>query len=215
MTDNYDPIPDLAALVWAAVYGDPSAPRRAEALLPMLGIGGDDSASEAAIETGLRKALGPAASGADAELDEILTLAYACTRVWEAWQYGTMTEEDFTPAAETEIRDELITWRDAAARAALEGAPQGLADRVADVLSEAGYTDARQVFPGGFLITGGPGYATTGSVIVSVPWTDATDAERRRLLARFAVALRDGGLYVTARAHYLEVRAMPGEAREW
>lgn len=54
------------------------------------------------------------AHGADSELDEILGLAYACTRAWEAWQYGTMTEEDFTPAAETEIRDDLIAWRDAA-----------------------------------------------------------------------------------------------------
>ncbi|MBF4574692.1 hypothetical protein [Frondihabitans sp. VKM Ac-2883] len=25
---------------------------------------------------------------------------YACTRVWEAWQYNTMTQDDFTPANE-------------------------------------------------------------------------------------------------------------------
>ena len=27
---------------------------------------------------------------------------YACTRVWEAWSYGTMTEDDFTPMEEDE-----------------------------------------------------------------------------------------------------------------
>lgn len=30
---------------------------------------------------------------------------YTCSRVWEAWGYGTMTEEDFAPAWED---DELI-----------------------------------------------------------------------------------------------------------
>ena len=28
--------------------------------------------------------------------------AYLCGRVWEAWGYNTMTEDDFTPAAEDE-----------------------------------------------------------------------------------------------------------------
>ena len=27
---------------------------------------------------------------------------YACTRVWEAWSYGTMTEDDFTPMEDDE-----------------------------------------------------------------------------------------------------------------
>jgi len=27
---------------------------------------------------------------------------YACTRVWEAWSYGTMTEDDFVPMDEDE-----------------------------------------------------------------------------------------------------------------
>ena len=32
---------------------------------------------------------------------------FACTRVWEAWQVGTMTQNDFTPADETELADEI------------------------------------------------------------------------------------------------------------
>lgn len=28
---------------------------------------------------------------------DILQDFYCCTRVWEAWQVGTMTEEDFIP----------------------------------------------------------------------------------------------------------------------
>jgi len=34
---------------------------------------------------------------------------FACTRVWEAWQVGTMTQDDFTPADETELADEIAT----------------------------------------------------------------------------------------------------------
>ena len=58
-------------------------------------------------------------SGTDDELGEILNCAYACIRVWEAWSVGTMTEDDFQPAAETAIRDDLIAWRDAAVQRAL------------------------------------------------------------------------------------------------
>ena len=32
---------------------------------------------------------------------------FACTRAWPAWQVGTMTEDDFTPAGETELADEI------------------------------------------------------------------------------------------------------------
>ena len=32
---------------------------------------------------------------------------YACTRVWEAWQVGTMTQDDFVLLTETERVDEL------------------------------------------------------------------------------------------------------------
>ena len=60
MTSQDDTIRSLAALVWAAAYGDRSATRRAEALLPLLGIRGDDGAGTGAIEAGLRRALGPA-----------------------------------------------------------------------------------------------------------------------------------------------------------
>lgn len=33
--------------------------------------------------------------------------ALVCTRVWEAWSYNTMGEDDFTEAVETEIPEEL------------------------------------------------------------------------------------------------------------
>lgn len=33
-------------------------------------------------------------------LAEELGDTYHCSRTWEAWQYGTMTEEDFSPASE-------------------------------------------------------------------------------------------------------------------
>jgi len=32
---------------------------------------------------------------------------YACTRVWEAWNVGTMTEDDFTPLTETDRASEI------------------------------------------------------------------------------------------------------------
>lgn len=49
----------------------------------------------------------------DSELDEkvrnlIYDGDYACTRVWEAWQVGTMTEDDFVPLDETERVDEIV-----------------------------------------------------------------------------------------------------------
>lgn len=34
---------------------------------------------------------------------------YACTRVWEAWEVGTMTQDDFIPLEETERVDEILT----------------------------------------------------------------------------------------------------------
>jgi hypothetical protein len=36
-----------------------------------------------------------------------LTSVYVCTRVWNAWQVGTMTEDDFIPASEIEMADEI------------------------------------------------------------------------------------------------------------
>lgn len=42
-------------------------------------------------------------------LAEALTSVYVCGRVWEAWQYGTMSESDFQPAAECdEVLDSLV-----------------------------------------------------------------------------------------------------------
>lgn len=60
-------------------------------------------------------------SGADAlnrdALAELInshmTSVYHCTRVWEAWSYGTMSESDFKPADESslagEIADEILS----------------------------------------------------------------------------------------------------------
>lgn len=41
------------------------------------------------------------------EIAELLSDDYACTRAWEAWQYGTMTQDDFVPLADTVRVDEL------------------------------------------------------------------------------------------------------------
>lgn len=38
----------------------------------------------------------------DSELNEILKWNYCCHRVWEAWQYWTMKEDDFSPLEEDE-----------------------------------------------------------------------------------------------------------------
>ena len=32
------------------------------------------------------------------DIQKSLIDTYRCTRVWEAWSYGTMTEDDFKPA---------------------------------------------------------------------------------------------------------------------
>ena len=41
--------------------------------------------------------------------EQDLTDAYVCGRVWSAWQYGTMSEDDFQPASECEeVLDSLI-----------------------------------------------------------------------------------------------------------
>src|SRR5690606_40716550 len=42
------------------------------------------------------------------KVTEMLTGDYGCTRVWEAWQDGTMTEDDFVPLEETERVDEIV-----------------------------------------------------------------------------------------------------------
>lgn len=36
-----------------------------------------------------------------------LTAAYVCNRVWEAWSYNTMSQDDFVEASETEMADEI------------------------------------------------------------------------------------------------------------
>ena len=42
-------------------------------------------------------------------LQHLSETVYLCGRVWEAWSYGTMTEDDFTPAVEDdEFVDEMV-----------------------------------------------------------------------------------------------------------
>jgi HEPN domain-containing protein len=41
------------------------------------------------------------------KIAESLTSAYVCTRVWSAWNVGTMTEDDFKPADESELSGEI------------------------------------------------------------------------------------------------------------
>lgn len=66
-------------------------------------------------------------------IDEHLTAAYACTRVWEAWSVGTMAEDDFVPLRETEFVDDLT--------AAILAKSVELSNAARDVLAER----ARQI----------------------------------------------------------------------
>jgi hypothetical protein len=59
-------------------------------------------------------------TGTDDDLSVLLESYYWCGRSWEAWQYKTMTEEDFEPAAGCVLPAELIAWRDAAVAAERE-----------------------------------------------------------------------------------------------
>ena len=57
--------------------------------------------------------------------DALRDVAYSCGRVWEAWQYGTMTQDDFSPEWEDEellasIADALLPLIIATRTAALE-----------------------------------------------------------------------------------------------
>lgn len=40
-------------------------------------------------------------------LSENLGDTYVCTRVWSAWQHGTMSEDDFFPVTQDDIMDHL------------------------------------------------------------------------------------------------------------
>jgi len=42
------------------------------------------------------------------KIEQMLSDDFACTRVWEAWQVGTMTQDDFVQLSETERVDELL-----------------------------------------------------------------------------------------------------------
>lgn len=56
-------------------------------------------------------------------ISDHLTSMYACTRVWEAWGVGTMTEDDFTPARETDFVEDLARAIEAAALTTPPAAP--------------------------------------------------------------------------------------------
>lgn len=52
---------------------------------------------------------------------------YCCTRVWEAWSVGTMSEDDFVPAAEIEMADEIAAALIAAGIGTAKPAPERVA----------------------------------------------------------------------------------------
>lgn len=52
------------------------------------------------------------------KIANLLADDYACTRVWEAWQYGTMSRDDFILLSDTERVDELLALIESAVRAA-------------------------------------------------------------------------------------------------
>ncbi len=75
-----------------------------------------------------------APTGSDNDLEAILHGEYACTRSWDAWQVGTMTQDDFTPMLETEIVGGLLAWRDAAVKNALDAMlPPGIDQRIGEI----------------------------------------------------------------------------------
>jgi hypothetical protein len=79
-------------------------------------------------------------------LTKALTSTYVCGRVWEAWNVGTMTENDFQPAAECdELLDELVhavtTIPPAASQPAV---PDAITDSGEDPKYRAGWNDCRQ-----------------------------------------------------------------------
>jgi hypothetical protein len=51
------------------------------------------------------------------EIRKVLLDTYACTRVWEAWQVGTMTDDDFHPAWED---DDILDGIEVAVKAQVE-----------------------------------------------------------------------------------------------
>lgn len=40
-------------------------------------------------------------------INDHLTSTYVCTRVWSAWGYGTMSQDDFVDARETDLAADL------------------------------------------------------------------------------------------------------------
>jgi len=54
-------------------------------------------------------ALLPAVDSLTDLIAQMLNGVYYCGRVWEAWGVGTMSEDDFSPAGETDIPREIAT----------------------------------------------------------------------------------------------------------
>lgn len=58
----------------------------------------------------LRAALAPDTDLRDRIAEALADDIYVCTRVWEAWQHGTMTADDFEPASMDDNVIERIMW---------------------------------------------------------------------------------------------------------
>lgn len=67
------------------------------------------------------------------KLVELLKDDLCCERVWEAWQYGTMTQDDFAPLNGTERVDELLQLFTAHFQAAVKDIKQKLDDYCVEI----------------------------------------------------------------------------------
>ena len=121
MRKGYDLLADVAPLLVSALSWRNDVGVYASAIARELGLTIEDE--ESTVLARLRETLG-AAAGGDADLDVILIDVYTCERSWDAWDNRTMSRQDFTPASETELRAELLAWRDAAVTRAGSAEPE-------------------------------------------------------------------------------------------
>jgi hypothetical protein len=79
------------------------------------------------VELEAKAAIGRRAVDCDALTDKIaeaLGGTYHCTRVWEAWSYGTMTQDDFCDVGESETPGEIADMVITLLRDAEQAAPE-------------------------------------------------------------------------------------------
>ena len=104
-----------AALIAAAPTAQPSIGTIAHTRIPGMSPIGDVIATAQPKQESAADAQQAKDAVRDA-ISQVLTSVYVCGRVWSAWQAGTMTEDDFIPAADS---DEVLNEITDAAIAAL------------------------------------------------------------------------------------------------